>query len=101
MSQHLDSLRIGDTIDAKGPLGHVHYQGQGRYTLDGEAHRASRINMIAGGTGITPMYQVRARSGALAELDWAAPCPQKLEALEGICLSVAVQRPGCLPHVMG
>ena len=30
MSQHLDTLKIGDTIDAKGPLGHVHYLGHGR-----------------------------------------------------------------------
>jgi nitrate reductase (NAD(P)H) len=59
MSQHLDSLEIGDTIEAKGPLGHVHYLGKGRYTLDDAPHTAKRISMIAGGTGITPMYQVR------------------------------------------
>lgn len=29
-----------------------------RYTLDGEPHTAGHISMIAGGTGITPMYQV-------------------------------------------
>ena len=29
-----------------------------RYTLDDETHFASHISMIAGGTGITPMYQV-------------------------------------------
>jgi ferredoxin-NADP reductase len=28
------------------------------YTLDGTPHSASRISMIAGGTGITPMLQV-------------------------------------------
>lgn len=32
---------------------------QGAYTLDGEPHKAARMSMIAGGTGITPMYQVR------------------------------------------
>ena len=58
MSQHLDSLAIGDTIDAKGPVGHMHYLGLGRYLLDGSEHTVKRINMIAGGTGITPMYQV-------------------------------------------
>jgi hypothetical protein len=58
MSQYLESLAIGDTIDVKGPTGHVHYLGRGQYTLDGEAHRTSHISMIAGGTGITPMYQV-------------------------------------------
>ena len=29
-----------------------------RYTLDDEPHTARHISMIAGGTGITPMYQV-------------------------------------------
>ena len=29
-----------------------------RYTLDGVPHTAKHISMIAGGTGITPMYQV-------------------------------------------
>lgn len=58
MSQHLDSLAIGDSIDVKGPVGHVHYLGHGRYTLDNNESTARRLNMIAGGTGITPMYQV-------------------------------------------
>lgn len=31
-----------------------------RYSLDGELHAARHISMIAGGTGITPMYQVAA-----------------------------------------
>lgn len=58
MSQYLDSLALGDTIDVKGPTGHVHYTGRGRYTLDGEPYFTTHISMIAGGTGITPMYQV-------------------------------------------
>ena len=58
MSQYLDSLKIGDSIEAKGPVGHMHYLGNGRYRLDSAEHTCTRINMIAGGTGITPMYQV-------------------------------------------
>jgi NAD(P)H-flavin reductase len=58
MSQYLDSLAIGDTIEVKGPVGHMHYLGYGNYTLDKVPHSTARINMIAGGTGITPMYQV-------------------------------------------
>ncbi|KAL4420574.1 hypothetical protein ABPG75_010230 [Micractinium tetrahymenae] len=58
MSQYLESLAIGDSIEVKGPLGHVHYLGSGRYTLDDEPHTARHISMIAGGTGITPMYQL-------------------------------------------
>lgn len=30
-----------------------------RYTVDGQELHAKRLSMIAGGTGITPMYQVR------------------------------------------
>lgn len=30
MSQYLDSLAIGDSIEAKGPIGHVEYLGRGR-----------------------------------------------------------------------
>jgi nitrate reductase (NAD(P)H) len=58
MSQHLDSLAIGDSIEVKGPVGHMHYLGRGRYTLSGEERTAKAINFICGGTGITPAYQV-------------------------------------------
>ena len=33
MSQHLDSLKVGDTIDMKGPKGHLEYLGQGNFTV--------------------------------------------------------------------
>ncbi|CAL5220115.1 g2068 [Coccomyxa viridis] len=58
MSQYLESLPIGGEMEVKGPLGHFHYLGRSRYTLDGAPHTAKHISMIAGGTGITPMYQV-------------------------------------------
>lgn len=59
MSQHLDSLRIGDTIDAKGPVGHFTYEGRGHYRNGKVAGFAKQLNFVAGGTGITPCYQVR------------------------------------------
>jgi nitrate reductase (NAD(P)H) len=34
MSQHLDSLTIGDSIDVKGPVGHFVYVGRGKYSLN-------------------------------------------------------------------
>jgi nitrate reductase (NAD(P)H) len=58
VSQYLESLAIGDTVDVKGPLGHMEYTGRGRYLLDREPRRATHMSMIAGGTGITPMYKV-------------------------------------------
>lgn len=58
LSQHLEGMAIGETIDVKGPLGHLHWLGQGRFTAHGEQHAVTRVGMIAGGTGLTPMYQV-------------------------------------------
>jgi nitrate reductase (NAD(P)H) len=34
MSQHLDTLAIGDTIDVKGPVGHFVYEGMGNFSLN-------------------------------------------------------------------
>jgi len=48
MSQHLDHLKIGETIKVSGPKGRFLY----------EKNKFSKIGMIAGGTGITPMLQV-------------------------------------------
>ncbi|CAI0543019.1 unnamed protein product [Linum tenue] len=48
MSQYLASLKPGDVIEVKGPIGKI------RYSPNMKKH----IGMIAGGTGITPMLQV-------------------------------------------
>jgi cytochrome-b5 reductase len=64
MSQHLDSLKIGDAIDIKGPKGHMEYLGNGGnfwvkpIGKPKSTRQASQFIMIAGGTGITPMLQV-------------------------------------------
>lgn len=58
MSQLLDSLEIGDAIDIKGPVGEIVYLEPGQLLIKGKPRNASTLAMIAGGTGITPMYQV-------------------------------------------
>jgi len=64
LSQHLDSLEIGDVMDIKGPKGHMEYLGNGgNYWMKpiGKPKVTKQCNqfiMIAGGTGITPMLQV-------------------------------------------
>ncbi|KAK4429700.1 Nitrate reductase [NADH] [Sesamum alatum] len=58
MSQHLDSLELGSSVDVKGPLGHIEYNGKGYFTVHGKQKFAKKLAMIAGGTGITPIYQV-------------------------------------------
>ncbi|CAL5202923.1 unnamed protein product [Lathyrus oleraceus] len=58
MSQHLDSLPIGSVLDIKGPLGHIEYTGKGNFLVRGKHKFAKKLAMLAGGTGITPIYQV-------------------------------------------
>lgn len=48
MSTHIHNLKPGDTLDFKGPLP--------KYTW--EANKHNHIALLAGGTGITPMYQL-------------------------------------------
>jgi len=60
MSQHLDSLLLGQTIDVRGPVGEFHYTGNGNFTIDGVKKSSNSFNMIAGGTGITPCMQIAA-----------------------------------------
>lgn len=59
-SQHLDSLKIGETVFMRGPVGEFEYVKNGEFELDGEECHAKTFNMIAGGTGITPVMQIAA-----------------------------------------
>ncbi|XP_041253087.1 NADH-cytochrome b5 reductase 3 isoform X2 [Onychostruthus taczanowskii] len=64
MSQYLDSLKIGDTIDFRGPSGLLVYKGKGKFDIRPEkkaepvTKTVRYVGMIAGGTGITPMLQI-------------------------------------------
>lgn len=64
MSQYLESLRISDTIDFRGPSGLLVYKGKGVFAVQpekkapAETKTAKHLGMIAGGTGITPMLQI-------------------------------------------
>lgn len=48
MSEHLHSMKPGETLDVKGPIP--------KYPWSENKH--PHITLIAGGTGITPMYQL-------------------------------------------
>lgn len=62
MSQHLESLKIGDTMQMRGPKGHMVYSHKQFTVLHSrgpdETRKVKHLGMIAGGTGITPMLQV-------------------------------------------
>jgi len=63
MSQYLDHLNINDCIEARGPLGRITYDRIGHFinqisSTQIDDLECKTIGMIAGGTGITPMYQI-------------------------------------------
>lgn len=64
MSQYLENMKIGDTIAFRGPTGKLQYLGHGEFSIKKlrkdppTLFRASKVNLIAGGTGITPMLQL-------------------------------------------
>ncbi|CCI45577.1 unnamed protein product [Albugo candida] len=69
MSQYLESLNFGDTIEVSGPKGKLTYLGKGKLKIkrratdaNAEIRSAKKIGMIAGGTGITPMLQILRRA---------------------------------------
>lgn len=64
MSQYVDALKIGDTIAFRGPTGKLQYLGDSKFSIKrlrkepATEVKATTVNMIAGGTGITPMLQL-------------------------------------------
>lgn len=58
MSQLLDTLEIGDSVDIQGPVGHIEYKEPGLFLVKKKPRQVTHLAMLAGGTGITPMYQV-------------------------------------------
>ncbi len=63
MSQYLESLSLGDTVDVRGPSGKVTYLGRGylQVKLPGKPEQirhCTQLGLIAGGTGVTPMLQI-------------------------------------------
>lgn len=64
MSQYLEEMKIGDTIAFRGPSGRLQYLGNGAFSIKKlrkdppKTVKAKKVNMISGGTGITPMLQL-------------------------------------------
>ncbi|KAJ1366743.1 NADH-cytochrome b5 reductase 3 [Parelaphostrongylus tenuis] len=64
MSQYLEQMKIGDTIDFRGPSGLIVYKGNGKFDIQPDKKSPPKerffkeVSMIAGGTGITPMLQI-------------------------------------------
>jgi len=64
LSQYLENMKIGETIDVRGPSGRLIYNGKGNFLIRADKktppvlQRVAKLGMIAGGTGITPMLQI-------------------------------------------
>lgn len=64
MTQHLDNMKIGDKIAFRGPSGKLQYLGKGKLSIKKlrkdppQIVNVKKVNMIAGGSGITPMLQL-------------------------------------------
>ena len=58
MSMYLDALPPGASLHVRGPLGHIEYVGRGLFFVQDAEWRASDVGFVAGGTGLTPVYQV-------------------------------------------
>ena len=55
VSQFMDSLQLGDSLDIQGPFGLLEYFGRGVWKKYG---RRTKLGLMAGGSGVTPMLQV-------------------------------------------
>ena len=64
MTQYLETLEIGSKVKMTGPKGSLKYYGGSYFEykekLSGDIVKTTRskIGMIAGGTGITPLIQI-------------------------------------------
>ena len=62
MTQYLDTMKLGDTIDISGPRGKLTYLGRGQFQFQKNdksyTRKIKNLGLIAGGTGITPCFQI-------------------------------------------
>eukprot|EP01071_Lankesteria_metandrocarpae_P010169 Lankesteria_metandrocarpae@DN5302_c1_g1_i1.p1 len=59
-SNYVRSVKTGDTLRMKGPMGKIRYEEAGKIKYAGKylpGDAKTEINMISGGSGITPMLQ--------------------------------------------
>lgn len=58
MTSLLESMVLGSHIEIKGPTGEFEYLSNGHYLFNNKPGKVDSFFMIAGGSGITPCYQV-------------------------------------------
>ncbi|CAF1259819.1 unnamed protein product [Adineta ricciae] len=58
MSLCMNALKPGDTIECKGPFGDFEYHQNKIFSIHGIERKINKLTMIAGGSGITGIYQI-------------------------------------------
>lgn len=65
MSQYLNDIKLEENIKVRGPFGKLTYLGDGNFKiltkykpLTYREKKYKKVGLLAGGTGITPFYQV-------------------------------------------
>ncbi|TKA49862.1 hypothetical protein B0A49_12768, partial [Cryomyces minteri] len=61
MSNILDCMPIGEEIEIRGPTGDIVYNGNGMFVIEGKQMTFEKVNLVLGGSGITPGYALIAR----------------------------------------
>ncbi len=62
MSNILDCMPLGEEIEIRGPTGEIEYHGNSSFKISNKAYTFPRINLVLGGSGITPGYALIARA---------------------------------------
>eukprot|EP00756_Hemistasia_phaeocysticola_P008570 Hpha_TRINITY_DN14666_c1_g1::TRINITY_DN14666_c1_g1_i1::g.48464::m.48464/K00326/E1.6.2.2; cytochrome-b5 reductase len=66
MSQLLDKLKIGNTVECRGPYGRISYLGNSLFRISQQADGGGKVdktqvrylNFVCGGTGVTPVISI-------------------------------------------
>ena len=58
LSTFLDQLRTGDEVRMKGPTGALLYEGGGWMQYRTRSFHVAAVNLVVGGTGVVPAYQL-------------------------------------------
>ncbi|KAI0761830.1 hypothetical protein BD413DRAFT_485296 [Trametes elegans] len=58
VSNYLDCMDESEEIDIRGPSGGIIYLGHGEFEIFGQRRHFDKINLVAGGSGLTPHWQL-------------------------------------------
>ena len=50
LTQYLNTVNVGDSVEVKGPMGHIVYNGLGELVVGKRIYAVDNVTMIAGGT---------------------------------------------------